>query len=207
MSKYPLCWTGKSRDSPWSRHSTFPGIYFDLECETMLRDNWYMAGHVSRIPDVGDYFLWEIMNESIIVVRSSASTVEAFFNVCRHKGSRVCLEAEGKKRMFTCPYHAWTYGLDGQLANARTMGAGFDPADYSLFPCSVQVLRGLIFINLAEKSRADFKRLYGNYEPLLDFHGLADAQIAARDRYPDRRQLETGAGEFFRVLPLRAGAP
>ncbi len=82
-----------------------------------------MVGHVSRIPEVGDYFLWEIMNESVIVVRSDATTIKAFFNVCRHKGSRVCLEAEGKKRLFTCPYHAWTYSLDGRLANARSMSA------------------------------------------------------------------------------------
>ena len=117
------------------------------------------------------------MNESIIVVRSGASTVKAFFNVCRHKGSRVCLEAEGKKRMFTCPYHAWTYGLDGRLANARSMGAGFNPADYSLVPCSVQTLCGLIFINLSDKSRADFEHLYGNYEPLLNFHGLQKRRL------------------------------
>ena len=170
---------------------------FDFEREAILRDNWYMAGHVSRIPEVGDYFLWEIMNESIIVVRSGASTVKAFFNVCRHKGSRVCLEAEGKKRMFTCPYHAWTYGLDGRLANARSMGAGFNPADYSLVPCSVQTLCGLIFINLSDKSRADFERLYGNYEPLLNFHGLAEAQVAARDHYPTDANWKLVLENFF----------
>jgi len=108
--------------------------------------SWIWAGHVSQIPEAGDYFLFEIGTESVIVVRDRQGEIHAHFNVCRHRGSRVCLEHSGNARVFSCPYHAWTYELHGGLRSARLMDDDFDRAAYSLMPVNVLVFQGLIFI-------------------------------------------------------------
>src|SRR5262245_66579571 len=77
-------------------------------------------------------FLFDLANESVIVVRGRDGELRALVNVCRHRGSHVCYEREGSSRVFVCPYHAWTYELDGRLRSARHMGEGFDPSAHSL---------------------------------------------------------------------------
>ena len=94
--------------------------------------------------------LFNIGGESIIILRSGAEEVRAFYNVCRHRGSRICLAPQGHKKVLVCPYHAWSYRLDGSLKAARLMPEGFDAGDYGLHPCHLRLLDGLIFINLAE---------------------------------------------------------
>ena len=79
----------------------------------------------------------------MIVVRDREGEVRAHLNVCRHRGSRVCLERKGKARSFICPYHAWTFDLNGKLRNGRSMGADFDPGQYGLFPVQVKIFQGL----------------------------------------------------------------
>ena len=84
---------------------------FAHDMDRLLSRRWLLVDHVSRIPEKGDYFLFNIANESIIIIREAGDRINAFFNVCRHRGSRVCLEQQGNKRLLTCPYHAWTYDL------------------------------------------------------------------------------------------------
>ena len=78
--------------------------------------------------------------------RFEDSELRAFANVCRHRGSLVCLEARGKTRKFSCPYHGWMYGLDGRLTAARDMPAGFDREAHGLKPLSFDVVHGLMFV-------------------------------------------------------------
>ena len=89
---------------------------FEREFEHIFSRRWQFTEHISRIPSKGDYFLFRIAGEEIIVVRGDGDTVYAHYNVCRHRGSRVCLKPEGQLEKLTCPYHAWTYQLDGSLA-------------------------------------------------------------------------------------------
>ena len=98
---------------------------FRQEIENFFFGGWICAGRADSIPNAGDYFLREIANESIIVVRSDAGAVEAFYNVCRHRGTRLCSVAEGNfAGRIQCPYHGWTYALDGRLLGAPHMDNG-----------------------------------------------------------------------------------
>ena len=123
---------------------------FDLDVKNIFSKQWVFVGHVSRIPKFGDYFLFNIGKESIIIIRDKNGSVHAHYNVCRHRGSHICLENEGNTKALICPYHAWTYNLDGSLRGARLMEKGFDKTQWHLHACNVKIFEGLIFINLSE---------------------------------------------------------
>ncbi len=159
-------------------------IVYKFDLDAIFNSQWILVDHASRIPKPGDYFLFEIGEESIIILRDQDESVRAFFNVCRHRGSRVCLDKEGNKRFLTCPYHAWAYNLDGSLKVARSMSEHFDPAEHALNSVHVRTLEGLIFINLAKDEPEAFDELYGEYRPIMQFHGFANAKIAHKAQYP-----------------------
>lgn len=157
---------------------------FELDLERIVGRQWLFVDHVSRIPAAGDYLLYEVAGESIIVVRDADGAIHAHYNVCRHRGSRVCLEARGNVRRFVCPYHAWAYDLTGKLVAARQMPEGFDPARYRLAQCHVKVFEGLIYINLSEGEPPEFDRVTEHLGPFLKPHGLTRAKLAHQEVYP-----------------------
>src|SRR5215510_1257814 len=115
---------------------------------------WLCVGHQSQVANVGDYFVPAVLGESLIILRDSKNTVRGFFNVCRHRGTRLCDENSGQLReTIQCPYHAWTYSLDGKLLGAPHMDkvAGFEKAQHSLHGVSLGLWEGFIFIHLASK--------------------------------------------------------
>ena len=156
---------------------------FQADARFALQPLWHIAGLASQIPRPGDYYLHRIMGEEIIVIRDDDGRINALYNVCRHRGSRVCLEAEGNRRMLVCPYHAWSYRSDGSLAAARLMPPDFDESRYGLHRCAVKVAQGVIFVCLAD-SPPDFEKWIEPYQPYLDFHGIADTRIAKRLSLP-----------------------
>ena len=180
---------------------------FERDIERIFRRQWVLAGHVSRIAGTGQYFLFEIANESIIVIRRSESVVNAFYNVCRHRGSRICLQPEGRRRALTCPYHSWTYGLDGSLRAARTMPEGFNAAQYALTPCQVRIHHGLIFLYLGSGQAPDFDGLYGETAPYLVQQGVAQAKIAARTDYPNAANWKLVVENFIECYHCAAAHP
>jgi phenylpropionate dioxygenase-like ring-hydroxylating dioxygenase large terminal subunit len=157
---------------------------FDADMLEIVGRKWIVAGHVDRVRRKGDYFLFKIGAESIIVVRSDESTIGAFYNVCRHRGSLICTEPAGRVARLTCPYHAWSYGLDGALLAARLMPADFSKKENGLHRCHVRVFHGFIFINLSDQRPVDFDATFADLAPYLDFHGFADAKIAHAQAYP-----------------------
>lgn len=157
---------------------------FAADMEQVVGRKWLVAGHVDRVRNKGDYFLFKVGDESIIIVRSDDSTVNAFYNVCRHRGSLICTESHGRVARLTCGYHAWTYGLDGALLAARLMPADFSKKDNGLHRCHIRVFHGFIFINLSDEAPVDFDASFGDLAPYLDFHGFADAKIAYAKSYP-----------------------
>lgn len=159
---------------------------FARDMDRLITQRWLLVDHASRIPNKGDYFLFDIGDESIIIIRQSEEQVNAFFNVCRHRGSRVCLEHEGNKGLLTCPYHAWTYELDGQLRPPRLMPDGFDRSQFGLHKCHVKVFHGFIFVCLSKEAPPDFDEEYSEFSEMLDFHGFADAKIAVKRDYPNQ---------------------
>ena len=170
---------------------------FKADMDQVISQKWILAGHVSKIPNKGDYFLFRIGAEQIIIIRENADSVRAFFNVCRHRGSTLCSEAIANAPRLVCPYHAWTYGLDGKLLAARLMPADFDKADNSLFACHVRVFHGLIFINLSEGEPVDFDATFGDMGAILDYHGIADARIAHAGSYPTDANWKLVVENFF----------
>ena len=107
------------------RFYTDPDIY-ELEIEKVVNRNWILAGHVSQFAAPGDFRVLKVARESVIIVKGNDGELNAFANVCRHRGSLVCLETRGHTERFTCPYHGWTYDIDGGLYAARNMPPDFE---------------------------------------------------------------------------------
>jgi Rieske 2Fe-2S family protein len=170
---------------------------FKADMEQIVSQKWLLAGHVSRIPAKGDYFLFRVGSEQIIVIRENAQSVRAFFNVCRHRGSTICQADSGNAPKLVCPYHAWTFGLDGKLLAARLMPEDFDKAENSLFACHVRVFHGLIFISMSEGEPDDFDATFGDMGPILEYHGLAEARIAHAGSYPTTANWKLVVENFF----------
>ena len=161
---------------------TDPSIY-DIDLETFFYDQWIFVGHESQIKNTGDYFLFEIGNESIIIIRDKNSNINCFYNVCRHRGSHICIEKEGKTKKLVCPYHAWAYDLEGNLISARMMDEKFIKKDWNLNKCSSKVYEGLIFINLSENPD-DFNKFINPVKDFIELHGLSKSKIAYKKTYP-----------------------
>ncbi len=157
---------------------------YRADLEKVLSDQWHFVDHVSRLPNPGDYITHQFGDESIIVVRDKHGELHAHFNVCRHRGSLICLEPRGNSKRLVCPYHAWAYELDGRLSNARQMAEGFDAAQYGLHPCGVKVIEGLIFINLNPDDGADIGLIEDNVLPFLRPHDLLHTKIVHEELYP-----------------------
>jgi len=112
---------------------------------------WFCGGRAHQIPSPGDYFLREIAGESIIVVRDNDGSIRAFYNVCRHRGTRICPVAEGHfSGRIQCGYHGWTYAYDGHLTGAPHMHESFDHSEYPLNQVHLDVWDGYIFLNLSD---------------------------------------------------------
>ncbi len=159
-----------------------PDIY-ELEVRHIMLKAWHYVGHQSQVPERGDYFLFEIAGESVIVVRDGQGGINAMMNVCRHRGSRICDAPAGHEARFTCPYHGWTYGLDGALKGAARMDPDFDRAGHGLRRLHVKLFEGLIFVNFDE-APADFAVFERAMTTALRPYGLAQAKVAHRQNYP-----------------------
>jgi Rieske 2Fe-2S family protein len=146
----------KTNDTFAAAAKTLPQRYFVSaevfaeEQERIFSKQWLLVGHQSQIAEPGDYFLAQVAGESLIVIRDQKSQVRGFYNVCRHRGTRLKEDACGHASTIQCPYHAWTYGLDGRLIGAPHMDEvpGFDKANYSLHAVNLGLWEGFIFVNL-----------------------------------------------------------
>jgi len=124
---------------------TDPDVYA-LELERIILANWFLAGHVSELRGAGSFKRFDVADESALIVRGDDGCLRAYANVCRHRGSRICLEERGCAARFVCPYHGWTYDTRGRLVAARSMGDGFDPARYRLARVACGEIHGLVFV-------------------------------------------------------------
>jgi phenylpropionate dioxygenase-like ring-hydroxylating dioxygenase large terminal subunit len=152
----------------------------DIECVHFR--HWLCVGHASRISKPGDWFRFDIAGESIIVVRGRDDRARALVNVCRHRGSRICYENEGNARLLVCPYHAWSYDLDGRLRSARQMGPSFDTSQHALPEIHLRILEGLIFVCFSEDppSLGSVERTFA---ASLKHYGWSNAKVAHRATY------------------------
>ena len=123
---------------------------FAEERDKIFSRQWLLVGHQSQIADAGDYFVQNVSGESLILIRDKSGGIHGFFNVCRHRGTRLKEDQCGHASAIQCPYHAWTYGLDGRLIGAPHMDEvpEFNKAEYSLHPVNLGLWEGFIFVNL-----------------------------------------------------------
>jgi Rieske 2Fe-2S family protein len=144
-----------------ARYYTDP-VLFRRELEIFYFNRWVRAGHLSAMPHAGDYFTREIAGESALVVRAAAGAVNAFYNVCRHRGTRLCAEEDGCfENRIQCQYHGWAYGLDGRLQGAPHMEAGFRREDYPLRQIDTEIWDGHIFLHFGQNPEPLARQLGG----------------------------------------------
>ena len=187
------------------RPLTIPGEYYIDEShfaddERFVGEHlWLMADHVDRIPKPGDYFVFEYgRGESVIVMRNKAGEVKGYHNVCRHRGSRLARHhdhpapkdtrlsvkqagPDGNTPVFRCPYHAWTYDIDGKLISVPVgMPGDFDIATHGLRPVHLQITEGVIFVNFAQGEPPNFEEATRGFTTVAREYGVKDLKIAAR---------------------------
>ena len=128
---------------------------FGHEQKSIFAKNWVLVGHQSQIPNAGDYIIQTVIGESLIIIRDKSGNIRCFFNVCRHRGTRLIENDAGNCAAVQCPYHAWTYGLDGRLIGAPHMDEvpEFDKNDYPLNSVNLAIWEGFIFVNLEKNPR------------------------------------------------------
>jgi Rieske 2Fe-2S family protein len=150
---------------------------YRADLERIWKHGWLFAGHGCEVPHPGDYFTLDIDTDSLIILRGEDGALRALHNVCRHRGSVICTQGCGHVTRLVCPYHQWSYGLDGQLLAARGMPADFDKEPFGLRAVSIQEVEGLIFVSLAPEP-IPFEPARELLAPLLRPQGLQRAKVA-----------------------------
>jgi glycine betaine catabolism A len=139
---------------------------------------WIFVGVEPELAEPGDFFTVEIGTDSIILVRDDDMKINAFHNVCRHRGARLRNAGSGIVGNLVCPYHGWTYNLCGELIHNEHMGENFDRSRFSLKPVHVRSLAGLIFICLAQTPPEDFESMRMALEPYIAPHEIVNSKVA-----------------------------
>ena len=125
--------------------------FFELEKELIFRPSWQIVCHLNDVPRCGDYHSFDFLGQSIIMLRGEDGQVRSFHNVCRHRASRLLDEVKGHcGRRITCPYHAWTYSLEGRLLTVpqRNDFKSLDRERHGLVPLEQEVFMGFVFVRL-----------------------------------------------------------
>jgi phenylpropionate dioxygenase-like ring-hydroxylating dioxygenase large terminal subunit len=169
-----------SATAPLGEATTLPAsAYVDeavyaQEVERLFRGEWLCAGRVDQIPDAGDFLCLDLLGDRLVVVRDRDDTIRALSRVCRHRAAEL-VSGRGNTRSFQCPYHLWTYGLDGGLVGAPHMEdvPAFDPAKCALPEIRSEIWEGFVFVNLDGEAEPLGPRL----APLSAL--LADYEIGA----------------------------
>lgn len=179
--------------------------FFAREKEKIFFREWFCAGREAQVAHPGDFLVLDVLGESILVVRTKEGQLAAHYNVCRHRGARLCsppatenstdaVELKGGVLGTTgirCPYHQWTYALDGRLLNAPyfTESEGWVKEDFSLYPVGIETWGGFFFLNLTPPSAG---------EPAITLRQQLGEAVTRVQRYP-LGDLRTGATIVYDV--------
>lgn len=155
---------------------------FAAEWKSIFKKRWLYAGNTAQIPKAGDYFLYHLQKDSVIIIRGSKGEVFAHHNTCRHRGSAICLSDKGNAPKLICPYHQWVFDKDGTLLNARMMPDDFCKEQYNLHAVHVKVVEGLIFICLADEAPS-FDTIEKSLAPFAKPFKIDNAKVASIKNY------------------------
>jgi Rieske 2Fe-2S family protein len=150
---------------------------FDFDLSEVFGRSWLMLGFESELPEAGSYMTVAIGPSSVLLVRGRDAVIRGFHNACRHRGSQLCEERQGRIAKLICPYHKWTYDLDGRLIGAARMPADFKLADHGLLPVQVELAAGCIYVAL-RSGAPDFTPFRSALESRLGVYRLTDAKVA-----------------------------
>ena len=168
----------------WSLEQPFytSAEIYEFERRGWLAEQWYVLGHCSEVPKVGSFIVRNLLGESLIIVRDTTGVLRGFYNVCRHRGSRIC-DRDGQTTSFVCPYHAWSYRLDGSVRLAPAMSEDIDLGRLGLHAVPVREIGGVIVGSLKGDPQI-LDTVQRETEPMLRYQGIPQARIAARRSYP-----------------------
>ena len=157
----------------------------DLDFRRIFYRQWLFAIPACEIPRTGDHATVQVGAYPLVIVRGADGVVRAFHNSCRHRGSRLCSSVRGTAPKLVCPYHQWTYELDGRLLFARDMGPDFDPSAHALKSVNCEDVGGLIYICLADEA-PDITPFAESARSYLAPHGLHEAKVAHESTIVER---------------------
>ena len=168
----------RRRDHSLDREFYTDADFYHLDLERVWYREWLFVGHDTAIPTAGDFFTVTIGDYNLIVIRGDDGVVRALHNVCRHRGSVLCEADHGTmRRRIVCPYHQWSYALDGALAKARKIEEDFEPGEHGLGTAACEVLQSMIFVSVAA-TPPDFAPMRAMIEPYLAPFDLTNAKVA-----------------------------
>ena len=181
--------------TPWYRSQDI----FQLEKERIFCREWFAVCREEELPGPGDNQVLDVLGESILLVRNREGRIRAFYNVCRHRGARLCRAVDEKVaagrvqlsggitagRLIVCPYHHWSYDLDGALVAAPHLGAGtgFDKQEYQLYPVGVETWGGFVFVHLTPSEAGPLPSQLAGIPERLVRYPLAALAVGATIRY------------------------
>ncbi len=191
---------------------------FEFDLAAIFGTSWLFAGFEAELRNPGNYISFMVGRWPVIIVHGRDGEIRAFHNSCRHRGSILCKPGQGSAARLVCPYHSWTYGLDGRLLAASRMPDDFQKSEHSLKPVHLERIAGAIFICLAE-TPPDISVMRRDLTPLLAPHNLHHAKLAHQSTLVEyanwKLVMENGrecyhcaAGhpELARTFPINASA-
>ena len=163
-------------NAPLAEASTIPAPWytdahvFELEKQSVFSRSWQVAARLDQVREPGQYITTEIADEPIVIVRGTAGELRGFFNVCRHHAAAVMTEAEGRATQMRCPYHGWTYSLEGELKGTPDFSGvcNFDRTDNGLAPVEIATWESWVFSRIGEQQSSS---LNNSNSSLTDFLG------------------------------------
>lgn len=185
--------------------------FFALEREALFKRSWQLVCHVSNIAQPGDYFTFEFCGELVVALRGRDGAIRAFHNVCRHRGARILDGPQGNcGGRITCPYHAWTYTLDGALIGVpgREEFEGLDLDTHGLVPVDMEIFLGFIFVRINGKGPS-VGEMFAPYVDELEMHRLEDLEplgrVTLRSRNVNWKNIADNYSDAMHIPPAHAG--
>jgi glycine betaine catabolism A len=155
---------------------TDPDLY-EFDVSAVFSRSWLMIGFEAELPEPGSYLAITVGRTSVLIARGRDGVIRGFYNTCRHRGSQICADGHGRSVKLVCPYHKWTYELDGRLTGAPSMPSDFRAADHGLLPVRIELLAGCIYLAFTSEA-PEFSPFRAAAAPLLAPYHLADAKMA-----------------------------
>jgi len=192
----------------YSKDGYFSRDYMEREWERMWTRTWLIAGVESDLQKTGDFFLFEIRDQSIIVTRTDEG-VRAFYNVCSHRGSKLVWEERGNRKVFVCPFHSWSFTHTGQLrriTDEETFHPDVIAHRPGLVPVACDVHAGIVFINMGDNP-APLRESIGLPEGYLEAYRIGDMRVVRHVRSEWGANWKVGVEAFYESYHLHAVHP